>query len=615
MLNGTVKTFNIKPSYINKDPNSQYREFQLELKKAIDSSNNRIVILNAPTGAGKTFAFREIKKDGRIMIVLPNNLLSEEVNDGIGNMACLLNKQKIDEHIHKVYRDQNANCSKAEAIEQMVIESDYIITNPTVFFFILSNHYTQNAKDDMISRILKYKIDTIIFDEFHIYTLDQLYKILAAAVILPKKVKIMFSSATVPDYFGELCKNIFGQESVTQINVKRSYEKNNNNTILQGLIKLHIFNGSAEELIENNKEIIKSGKWAMILDSIRSIERVGQVLSKELRDEEYGLLAAYYDPDYHFYKATKEINSNLRIVVSSNVIEQGININPSFSNFIIEPGVGSENLIQRIGRVGRGIEQESVVYLCIPNGVYHYGRDIQNMDELIDFISSLNFTKKARIPRAFGVGVYAYLLLEKLTIFASSIIENNIIKSFGNNLKAGYWSSKNVCETMENKEGVEKIKKNCFREIIELKEWWDKYKETIYDFIPKISSEVNVLDESFNLNDEFLKTRYNEIWIKKNKNILYMDGNNFVVGNFNEKVNYDFYVRISNLPLGKRRMRYGDIAFKSHEKIIEDLEKLLDETDCKNNTNFMKFINDVIECTKVSAGVERLILEVDYDQS
>ncbi len=613
MPNGTLKTLNIKPSYIDNDPDTGFRQFQLDLKRTMEDPLKRIVILNAPTGSGKTFAFKEIKKKGKVMIVLPNNLLSEEVRNGINKRACLLNKKNIEEHIEKVYKTQGKKCSKAEAIEQMAIENDYVVTNPTVFLFMLLNYYLQNEKDDMISRLMKHDLQTIIFDEFHIYTLDQLYKILAASVIIPKKVKIIFSSATVPNYFIGLCKKIFGDNSVEEINPRRSYEKSERNTILQGPIKMHIFNGSAQKLLETNQNLLGSGKWVMILDSIRNIEEVGQVLRNRMENNEFGLMAAYYDPNYDVYRSTKEVNSQLRIVVSSNVIEQGINIDPSFSNFIIEPGVGSENLIQRIGRVGRGIEQESTVYLCIPNGINHYDKNIENMDDLIKFLLSLNFPGKKREPYPFGVGVYTYLLLEKITFFASSIIEKNIINGYNENLKAGYWCAKEVCETMNNEEGIIKIRKNCFKGIKELKEWWDKYKETIFDFIPKVSNEVNVLDESFDLNDGFLRTRYNEIWINKNKDILYRDCYNFIVGDFNQKVKYDFSVKVSNLPQGSRKLKYGHIEFGAHGIIVEDVEKLLSESGCENNDKFREFVEDVRSCTKVTAGLERLILEVDYD--
>lgn len=612
----TIKNYNLKPSFIEREGGTDLRKFQVNLRDFVSNSHKGVAILDAPTGSGKTYAFRNLRKSGKVIIVIPNNLLGEELRKDIGDDAFLLNRENIEDYRLKVLQNQQVNYKKMEIIEQVFLNYNYIVTNPTVYYYILLNFYSEGSREDMISRIFKYNIETIIFDEFHVYSIDQIHKIAASTVMIPKRIKKIFSSATVPPNFRDFCISIFGQEMVEEIRIIRKYEKTENNDILQGPISLKIFNGNAIDLIRENPEILEKGKWVMILDSIRNMVEVANCLSKwEKYSNSFKAISAYFDPTYSAYREIREKENNTKIIVSSNIIEQGINMDKSFTNFIIEPGVNLQNLIQRIGRVGRGIESESQIYLCIPNGIGNIENNIDNIDQFITFAEKLNFgfnDTKFRMPRVFSVGVYVELLMERLSDLAAEVIESNL-SDFDIKVRAGYYSCKNVFQILSNEEGLKKIKKNCFMYIKELKEWWIDYTNTVYDFIPPNSGKVDILDSSFRLDNNFLKTQYDEIWINKNKNILEKSENGFIVGNFKEKVNYDFEVKIKNLPEGKTQMKYNDIAFDAYRIIVERLKNFLDDIECRENENFIKFIDDVIKCAKAVAGIERLAIEVVYD--
>lgn len=612
MVSGSIKSYHLIPSYIDRDENGEMRKFQSELIKFVNEDKERVAILDPPTGSGKTYSFKRIgNSDKKTIIVLPNNLLANEVSKDFGIESIVLNKDAIMYNIRERQKKYNLQrTSVSETIIEMISNKTQIITNPTVFYYLLLNHYNEGQKEDMISRLVKNNVKVIIFDEFHIYSKDQISMITACAMIIPKQIKIIFSTATPPDYFIEFSKSVFGNSEVRNISVNRTYETDKQKDLLQGPIELNIVNQESIDFTSANIELFKKGKWVSILDSIRNVDRVGKILTSHFPKDSIAFISAYYDTSYIKYHEIKNEKKDYRIILSTNIIEQGININKEYQNFVIEMGQSLSNLVQRMGRVGRGIKETSKVFICLPSGFSTPNQEVRTIDDAYELFRKMNYGKNSPVPNSFGIGVYIGLLIEKLTPYAEKVILENLLGYQNKRLSAGIYSYKNVVETFSNREGLKKIKKNCFPEIIEIKEWFDDYKNTIYNFIADESQKVKLIDTDYDLQDNFLRTEYSEIWINKNKEIIGHSEDGLFVGEFNTKPNYDFEVKVLNMPDGVRIMRYADIAFQAKKEIMSEFEKILEEDLCEENEKMELLKKDLISIVRETAGLERLKLEV-----
>ena len=612
MSGGYKVSYKLKPSYIPMNEAGSMREFQEKVIKFL-GEKERVAILDCPTGSGKTFSFRQTGKNGnKTVIVLPNNLLAAEVAVTFGNDAVVLNKESILRHVEERKIEYEIRyTSLSSTIEEMISKKLYIITNPTVFYFLLLNRYNNSTKDDMISIIVKNTVKTIIFDEFHIYSNDQITMLMAAALAIPKGIKIIFSSATPQYYFTEFCKEVFGDSEVSVISVVREYQKNESNTLLQGPIQMNILVSDAAGFVENNIENFKDGKWIFILDSLRNVDAVGKLLVNKYPRSDIAFISAYYDPSYKNYKKILEDENSYRIVVSTNIIEQGINLSNQFTNFVIEPGNSLSNLKQRIGRVGRGNEKQSVVYLCIPALSQSIEIKDNTIDEIFNVFNGMNFKEAITISAVHKVGVYLFMLSQKLTPLAQKIILDNVFSYNNKELTAGILACKNVEETLTNREGMKIIKRNFIPEIFSISKWWNNYKKTIYSFIPIGSDKLDVIDVNYNFDENFLRTQYNQVWLAKNKEILQASKKGVIVASFNSKPNYDFLVKVKNLPDGDKILLYKDIAFSARKDIIDQIKSILNQSDYESNSKIERLVNNILSVTKDTAGLERLELEVE----
>lgn len=591
------------------------REFQSQTIDFVKNGIERVAILDPPTGSGKTYSFRKIGElEKKAIIVLPNNLLANEVLKSFSNNAIVLNKSTIIKNNNLRKRKYNLDRVRtSDTIEDMVSKNAYVLTNPTVFYYLLLNHYSEGQKDDMLSRIVSRNVKTIIFDEFHIYSKDQISMIMGLVLIIPKSIKIIFSSATPQDYFLDLCNNVFNADQVRKISVKRTYDQTDQNDLLQGPIQLNIIGKSTHDFLTENIQLLNEGKWALILDSLRNVNRVEKILESRYSKDEIAIISAYHDPSYSSYSKSLENDSNLRIIISTNIIEQGINIDKQYTNFIIEPGLSINNTIQRIGRVGRGISSQSKIYFCLESGFLPPDAQGDTIDDIYNAFRAMAFPKRVQPPNPFGIGVYLSILLERLSGLAQSKIYGNL-QGYGNKkVLAGLYSCRNVDETFSNDDGVRTIRRNCVPEIMTIKKWWPVYKKTIYNFISDQSQKVNLTDEEYDFEDNFLKTEYDEIWINKNKDILSITDKGYVVGAFNKKPRYDFNIAIQNLPDGQRKMPYSEIAFSAKRTIMDDIKALVEGNYCVGNDKIELLIKDILSVVKETAGLERLKLEVIND--
>ena len=605
-------TYEIPPSYI--DSAGELRRFQLDMIQFIKGSE-KIAILSAPTGAGKTHGFRLMGEAGNtVMIVFPNNLLSNETFSAFkkedGNDVALLNASSINRLMHEKRSMGFHDFSQRRAIGSILENKKFIITNPTVFYRLLNNYYSLDSKEDMLSELMKRNVSCIIFDEFHIYSRDQASILLASTLLVRKDVKLIFSSATLPDYLDSLLAQMYGADRLCKIYASRTSVKKPDSVLLQGRINIHIVRGTATDFIRSRSALFRMGKWFLILDSIKNIQEAFHSLVRELDPSEIAVISAYHDPSYETYIDIREGISKKRIIIGSNIVEQGINPPDEYTNFIIEPGYSPESFIQRSGRIGRGSLETCELYVAMQSQAGGFPDHLDTIDDLYRLISNFRFRNNVP-PSIESLGTYLWFILNRLTRNAAeAVIENLENRQVDRKLLAACFRTKKVDNILEDESWI-KANARFVGELTDISNWWRDYKKSIYNFIPE-QNEVRVLDTS----EDFVEygngfmTEYSEIWIRKNKEIVSSKNGIMIVKDFLSKADYDFDVYVSGLPFGaKVKMKYGEIYFRSRKEIISRFD-LFYKRYFSIPDNIEEILEGLRKCLLATAGSERLKLEL-----
>ena len=603
-------TYEIPPSFI--DSAGHLKKFQIEMKQFVSDQTKRVAIVNAPTASGKTYGFRLMGEKGKTtLIVFPNNLLSRETVEAFklysADGVALLNAFSINALKNEKKNQGFHDFTIRKAIGLILENKKFVITNPTLLYNMLRNHYSEKHKEDMLSELIKNNLTTVIFDEFHIYSRDQALMVLASTLLLRKDIKLIFASATIPDYLPNLLKELYGEDQLCEIRVKRSSEGGENSALLQGKLSLHLFNGSAVEFVRSNSFLFRTGKWFLILDSIKNIHEAKSELSAHIPNSDIMVVSAYDDPSYEGYANIKNGMISKRIIIGSNIVEQGINPPVDYTNFLIEPGYSPESIIQRSGRIGRGTFVVSNLYVAIHTVTFP--DQIESMDDFFAFTNNFKYRYEP-CPLLRDIGAYLWFMIDRLTGNAKESVFQNLKNDKRNaSVLVSCFGTKKLDRNLNDKAWVY-ANIRYVKELGKIVEWWKYYKESISRFIPS-QNEINVLDTS----DDFkefggLSTKYSELWLKKNKEVVEVEDGFWIVKDFLNKPDFDFPVCVSGLPFDpKVKMKYGNIYFNARKEIINRFKLFYG--------NFFALPDEMKEtfealgnCIYATAGMERLRLEL-----
>ncbi len=409
-------------------------EVRLEEKKYIlhafqqvfysDLSNlPTVIVVIAPTGAGKTFAFTlpiiYAKNHNyfppRGLVIAPTNALVEDMYNSFKKVAKTEKITGITLQKHGIERPKE--------LLNKVKSANIIVTNPDIVNFVIHGGY-HIEKTGKRRHILNFqdwteffgKIDYVIFDEYHLYDEEQIANILVwlmTSYQFFKNIKWFFVSATPEPALFKFLYNqridykIIQQDLTDSGRVIQGKQKINFIGVSQyySLYKWMFENGEIRaDVKEKISEAIKSGKKVFLLfNSLRE----AKIAENKMRNV---FCKARIGVNTGFETRQKDFNFNPEeydIIITTSKAEVGVNYTVQLA--YIDSGKYLRNFLQRIGRIGRKGE-ESEIHCITPVTVVEEIKKLVKNPEInyYEFIDMLNQSfedlklKEERIPVFMG---------------------------------------------------------------------------------------------------------------------------------------------------------------------------------------------------------------------
>jgi CRISPR-associated helicase Cas3 len=360
-----------------------------KFQSLILDSKESINFVHVPVGSGKTYTYiyEVILEDHSALMVLPTNALiedlkreSERILSGKGKKVSSLTAGELDR--------RKEEGSRGEIIKKTVDKNDLIITNPDILSYLIHGAYG-NGKDafDWGYVLFERGFDSIVFDEYHLFSEDELAIITAfmcvylAGGIPEYNPRFHFLSGTpwedAIDEITELCAGL--HVSKTKIEETPSFDNTIPGRMIQKEKKIFINNRMNRTLLEvltEGKDSIK-GKIIeyieenypvlFLFDSIYDAVKFDDLLLQYYSETEIGRntgLETRAKERENIFDIEKVKNKEYKAIVTTNKLEVGVNY--PVDHAFMESGRELSNALQRIGRVGRKEgEEEAEVYLLI----------------------------------------------------------------------------------------------------------------------------------------------------------------------------------------------------------------------------------------------------------
>lgn len=363
----------IRPRYVKKDKNG-LRPFQQELLDAL-SKEEKIIMVEAPVGAGKTFAVRkllEIKEFERSPIVLtfPTKILMEAQ---VSSLKSDLGEDKIkiwpwedfkegvinifvystDTLVQLVKRKNLPKIdNRGELLYQLFSDIQWfskygaIVTSPDVLWLLTQRKYEKSYQ------ILNFMQNSVfVFDEFHCYYgLETFKELIESLVNISRKIYLLSATPVTTSDFLETTNNIYSISFSNSIGTQ--YDECFNYPVTMTIEAFKFTN--IQETLKRLKELIPKipKPCAIIFDSIFRLRHISRVLKNEFKNIEF--------IEWSGMKKEKQLKlSNSTIVLATSAVEIGIDM--SFKGIIFE-AVYWPSAIQRLGRVARKSPGEAIMF-------------------------------------------------------------------------------------------------------------------------------------------------------------------------------------------------------------------------------------------------------------
>ena len=348
---------------------------QIVARDAIHNKEDFFLFITSPTGSGKTDAWAvPALKDNDLGVVIalyPTNALAEDQYRSITRLKESLNSSKRIEFVTAdtlgLKRDEKAyRITKGEILVNMVRKmalgsGGIIVTNPDIFIYALKGYYY----DEYVNSIFKNHINTVVFDEFHLYDMRQsdiilfiLHDILCTEGTEMRK--FIFLSATPNEQIKSKIMNVIGADLIDTSYVNITSSIVDQNPIMPE-VELEFYHAprfrAGDTLLKNLcwiEEFKGDQRMAIILDSAHEVA----VLSDALRR----------NTDWDICERSgfrkDAMDKSFDVLVGNKAVEVGIDFKGDYAiSRLIFSSHNLSEFLQRFGRLRNPMQ--GVVYKSI----------------------------------------------------------------------------------------------------------------------------------------------------------------------------------------------------------------------------------------------------------
>lgn len=373
------------------------------MQTAILKSRSLINVVSAPTGAGKSYAFRKGVINGeRILFIVSTKRLGE--NQQMSMIADLIDPDLAEKEGRKPW---------PEALARRKVQnwnSDFLDKALAAGFHNCFDYYTANfgqldhraggeivyctpetlgnifmrctksgATGDMGVAAAVNWFDRIVYDEFHtihekgfglVTTIAATARAWAAESNVPRKSSVFLLSATPVDISKTLTQMGFDVTDPDEVRFIREELTDGPGRVLHGDVVLEFHSGQSPVSYASTtpfgQQLGPKSKAVIIYDSLRKMKEEEPQLTEMFRDNSILFESGLHSQIESETSGKSRSLDSATVIVGTSSIEMGVTI-PHAVHMITDAGFNPMSLLQRIGRAARGdIEGHvTVVYSSI----------------------------------------------------------------------------------------------------------------------------------------------------------------------------------------------------------------------------------------------------------
>jgi len=504
------KNIKIPESYLEYSNESldgrSLHKFQLEIRDVLKQDEDCLIV-KAPTGAGKTYAFglptaeeESYLRRPKTIILAPTNSLVQEIFENIKKEFDKISVEKWTGSSMKKWK------KKYMEIPDSLANSDIIVSNPDIISLIISSLYVRNSHLDRTDRLRQWtdlfrKGSLMIIDEFHSYSEQEIAKIMSF-IILAKEtgnshMKFILSSATPNNKIESLMKKL--GITYRSVNSKPMSRIDNLHKFrpLKGPINIvftdvNIIDSVFSEVPANGKTLFLCDHK---IDAEKIIEKLNSLNAKDIDER------TSFENKNKFRKKIE----NATYVVATNAAELGLNLDVDISH--IEPGLFLENFRQRFGRIARNGKSGILYVHTTSEKVSQIKEGLMDEDQLMIELENLFNKKEFYLEKTLNaLSAYIFMVYKSTP---NEFIKEFIIKS---KHKGDLFDSFSIFdENIEKLTGVNLRTSSNMKVLCWLKDWWIEYLRS-FGYFRGMSRNVEVELPR----EDHKRTEEDIAWIKRN---------------------------------------------------------------------------------------------------
>jgi CRISPR-associated endonuclease/helicase Cas3 len=374
------------------------------LQHELLNCDKRVRIADAPTGAGKSYAFQwaMLHRQQRILFIVPTRRLAQNLAFSLKTdlRKAGWDEAKVNSKVAIWSSDTTRQLQEANSLQKGEITirrlrevyeldetragGEIIFAIPEVVSYLLLRRFQTTGQAETGVFDFLGQFDHIVFDEFHTidprgFGMAALFAKLAAGLQNHCRAKISFLSATPLNIKPVLLKLETPVDQIAELTEQVTSTDSGKERIIHGNVTLRLVETEslAKLIIDNlpkiQQEIQQKHLVVAIYNNLGNLQRQRSQLAANLekigiRREERLLINSIDDSrlgeeaefEKDFTVGRYKNPNDFKILIATSSVEMGVNFDTRL--LLMEPGFEALNFVQRYGRAARGdIEGEVMV--------------------------------------------------------------------------------------------------------------------------------------------------------------------------------------------------------------------------------------------------------------